>query len=105
MDELFYCNCGNKGPDGAECPECHSHFALESYKSVGSGIFHLFTVLIGGFLGLILGFLLLYMATIVIDIRGITSILGTIALACPIIGLVLGHKYHKRVERKERQTF
>ena len=104
MDELFYCKCGNKGPDGAECLECHSHFALESYKSVGSGIFHLFTVLIGGFLGLILGVFLL-VSVLYISIPGIRTVIGTVAFACPIIGLVLGNKYHKRVERKERQTF
>ena len=32
MNELFYCNCGNRGPDGAECRYCHSYFAFQSHK-------------------------------------------------------------------------
>ena len=103
MDELFYCNCGNRGPDGGECPDCHSRFALASYKSTGSGIFHLLTILISGFLGLIVGGLLIVMATMAIPISGISGIIGIIALACPFVGGMLGNKYYKSLERKKRQ--
>ena len=57
MDELFYCNCGNKGPDGAECPNCHSYFGFESHKSISSGLANLSSILIGVFLGFSVGIL------------------------------------------------
>ena len=103
MDELFYCNCGNKGPDGAECPHCHSHFALESYRSASSGIAHLSTILIGVFLGIVVFGLVLVMAQLIINIPVISPVISTIALACPIIGGVLGNKIYKSMEREKRQ--
>ena len=105
MNELFYCNCGNRGPDGGECPDCLSRFAFASYKSTGSGIFHLLTILISGFLGLVVGGLLIVMATMAIPISGISGIIGIIALACPFVGGILGNKYYKSLERKKRQQF
>jgi len=99
MDELFYCNCGNKGPDGAECPHCHSYFAFQSHKSISSGLANLSSVLIGVFLGFVVGVLLFLMLQFYISIPGISII----ALACPIIGGVLGNKAYKSLARKSRQ--
>ena len=101
-DELFYCNCGNKGPDGAECPHCHSHFALESHRSTSSGLAHLSTILIGVFLGIVVGVSVFTVATPIILTPGISTI-GTIAFACPIIGGVLGNKIYKSRERGKRE--
>ena len=96
MDELFYCNCGNKGPDGAECPDCHSYFALQSHKSISSGLANLSSILIGVFLGFVVGVLIFLLV-------GSGYGAGIFGIASPIIGGVLGNKTYKSLARKSRQ--
>ena len=97
MDELFYCNCGNKGPDGAECPRCHSYFAFESHKSISSGLANLSSILIGVFLGIVVGVLIFLLV-------GSGYGVGILSLASPFIGGVLGNKAYKSLARKSRQN-
>ena len=97
MDELFYCNCGNRGPDGAECPHCHSYFAFESHKSISSGLANLSSILIGVFLGFVVGVFLVLLIPNDIPVGWIFGI------ASPIIGGVLGNKTYKSLARKSRQ--
>ena len=97
MDELFYCSCGNRGPDGAECPHCHSYFAFQSHKSISSGLANLSSVLIGVFLGFVVGVFLVLLIPNDIPVQGIFGI------PCPIIGVLLGNKVYKSWARKSRQ--
>ena len=97
-DELFYCNCGNKGPDGAECPHCHSYFAFESHKSISSGLANLSSILIGVFLGIVVGvFIYLLLGSLLPYVAGI------FVLASPFIGGFLGNRAYKSAARKSRQ--
>ena len=107
MDELFYCNCGNKGPDGAECPDCHSYFALQSHKSISSGLAHLSSILFGVFLGFVAGSLIIYLVRVIpndIPHPNLVRVsLQIFALPWTIIGGVLGNKAYKSWARKSRQ--
>ena len=88
MGESFYCKCGNRGPDGDECPHCHFMFA---FANPPKSITLIFYILGGVFLGFAVGGILIAIMPSLLAVY--------LAMPCPIIGGYLGNKKYNRRDR------